>query len=1125
MRNSPLYPFLLLSVVAFSSPLSAQWIQEGSPFRGAGAVGTAGQGNAMAISADSTTIIVGASADSGGFGTAWVYFRGASSWSQTGGKLIPTDAVGYPAFGVSVAVSADGNTAIIGGASDNSTRGAAWIFTRSGNVWTQQGGKLVGSGMTGLSRMGTSVCISADGNTAIVGGPYDSSSIGAAWIFVRSGGVWSQQGPKLVGSGRIGAASQGYSVALSSDGNTALIGGYRDSTYIGAAWVFTRTGGVWTQQGGKLVGTGYVGPYYISQGQSVALSGDGNTALVGGPDDSSGVGAAWVFTRSGGVWVQQGAKLVGSNHIWTASYYGVYTGCSVSLSSDGNTALIGGYGDDIPGAVWIFTRAADVWSQQGNKVVPTSFTGEIAFGRSVSISGDGNTAVIGSPNDRVSGWGAGAFWVYTRGSGVWSYRMKGSATGAAGEAMQGQSLAISRDGRYSIVGGAKDFGGGTSIWSFERVNNVWVQRGPKSQFGKYVTAVNPENNQWTALSGDGRTRFVGDAWYDSSSGRIRIDTMRAPFGDWGTIMQPPRPPFAPANGNRIGYAVAISLAGNNIIFGAPGVSSVLAADKIDGVWQTTASGLGTMIPNESFGWSVALSGNGKTAVVGAPDDRRIGAAAFVFDRSGANWPIRGLSLVASGLVGTDTRYGHCVAISDDGNTAVIGSPNDDMGRGATWVFARIDSVWQQVGSKLIGTGATGSASQGTSVAISGDGSTIAVGGPGDQSSAGAVWMFVRYNGSFTQQGTKLTGSGMVGAAHLGTSLALNGDGSLCLTGGPADLTNAGSVWTFRLPREASIASIADLPNDQGGKVRVTWHKSEFDQPRDRNQVTYYGIWRRIVSLAKQLPSSPLVPAGTMNDTLALRYDLVATVPAVQSPTYNFVAPTLVDSSASGPGRTWFIISAHTSDPNTYYISAPAVGSSIDNIPPAAITGGSITPLPDGALALAWNPDRVDSDLKGYCVYRSAAGGFTPGPSNAIGFTTDTTFSDTTAQHGVTSYYRIAAVDLHDNAGQPSAELNAIPVGVGEKKEEVPTEFSLSQNYPNPFNPSTTIRYGLPEKSRVSLTIYNTLGQVVAVLKEGEEEAGYHEVKFDATRLSSGVYICRLSAGRNFVRTVKILLIR
>jgi FG-GAP repeat len=179
-------------------------------------------------------------------------------------------------------MSADGNTAIVGGQNDNGATGAAWFYTLSGGVWTQQGGKLVATDAVGPAEQGYSVSLSADGNTAIVGGPFDNglAGIGAAWVYTRSGGVWTQQGLKLVGTGSVHVdAQQGSSVSLSADGNTAIVGGGGDNSFIGAAWVYTRSGGVWTQQGGKLVGTDAVGP--AAQGQSVALSADGNTAIVG----------------------------------------------------------------------------------------------------------------------------------------------------------------------------------------------------------------------------------------------------------------------------------------------------------------------------------------------------------------------------------------------------------------------------------------------------------------------------------------------------------------------------------------------------------------------------------------------------------------------------------------------------------------------------------------------------------------------------------------------------------------------------------------------------------------------------------------------------------------------------
>ena len=160
-------------------------------------------------------------------------------WTQQGPKLVGPGAVGNAIQGLSVSLSADGNTAMVGGYFDNLGAGAAWVWTRSGGVWTQQGSKLVGSGAVGPALQGQSVSISADGNTAFVGGSNDNGALGAAWVWIRSGGVWSQLGTKLVGSGAVGKTLQGASVSLSADGNTAIVGAPWDNGYAGAAWVFT----------------------------------------------------------------------------------------------------------------------------------------------------------------------------------------------------------------------------------------------------------------------------------------------------------------------------------------------------------------------------------------------------------------------------------------------------------------------------------------------------------------------------------------------------------------------------------------------------------------------------------------------------------------------------------------------------------------------------------------------------------------------------------------------------------------------------------------------------------------------------------------------------------------------
>jgi hypothetical protein len=273
--------------------------------------------------------------------------------------------------GHSVALSDDGNTAIVGSPLDDSLSnehfsGAAWVFERGDGSWTEQR-KLFSEEVIGHAQQGFSVALSADGKTAIIGSPGDDDRNGAAWVFERGDGSWTEQ-QKLTGRAAIGRAQQGVSVALSGDGNTAIVGGLGDDDEKGAAWVFERGDGSWTEQQ-KLTGRAVIGR--AQQGVSVALSGDGNTAIVGGPGDDDEKGAAWVFTRSSGTWTHL-QKLVGREAIGPARQ-----GSSVALSTDGDTAIVGGTNDDGgKGAAWVYSVSI---GQPGClRIVPINFGVQVA---------------------------------------------------------------------------------------------------------------------------------------------------------------------------------------------------------------------------------------------------------------------------------------------------------------------------------------------------------------------------------------------------------------------------------------------------------------------------------------------------------------------------------------------------------------------------------------------------------------------------------------------------------------------------------------------------------------------------------------------------------------------------
>ena len=249
----------------------------------------------------------------------------------------------------------------------------------SGERAASTGGKLSGTGGTGTPEQGGSVTLSADGNTLLVGGMLDGGGPGAAWVFTRTGATWSQQGAKLVGTGATGAANQGCSVALSADGNTASLGGFADSSDAGAFWVFTRSGAAWSQLDSKLVGAGGAGN--STQGNSVAVSGDASTILEGGPSDDTGTGAVWPFVISGP------APSIGGFSPGAAT-----VGVAITLTVNGANFL--------PGAVvnWNTTALATTFvsSTQVTAAVPASLAASAGSASITVVNPDGKTSTASS---------------------------------------------------------------------------------------------------------------------------------------------------------------------------------------------------------------------------------------------------------------------------------------------------------------------------------------------------------------------------------------------------------------------------------------------------------------------------------------------------------------------------------------------------------------------------------------------------------------------------------------------------------------------------------------------------------------------------------------------------------
>jgi cysteine-rich repeat protein len=366
-------------------------------------------------------------------------------------KLLSSDGMGQDRFGEGVAL--DGDTAIIGATRDDdngSESGSAYVFTRTGGVWTEQAKLLPADGTT-LDRFGSVVAISGD--TAIIGAYGDGIWEGSAYVFTRTGGVWTQQA-KLLAYDDDHNDEFGRSLAL--DGDTAIIGAARNDdngSESGSAYVFTRTAGVWTWQAKLLASDGVA---HDAFGRGVAI--DGDTVLIGAPQGWQGGinGSAYIFTRTGGVWTEQ-VKLLPSNGADSDRF-----GFSVAL--DGDTAVIGAHGDNDngfeSGSAYVFTRTGGVWTEQA-KLLASDGTPVNYFGWDVSL--DGDLVVIGAYRDDDNGTDSGSAYVFGQTAGVWTEQVKLVPTDNSFDDDFGWAVAL--DGNTAVIGAPGDDDSGTNSGS------------------------------------------------------------------------------------------------------------------------------------------------------------------------------------------------------------------------------------------------------------------------------------------------------------------------------------------------------------------------------------------------------------------------------------------------------------------------------------------------------------------------------------------------------------------------------------------------------------------------------------------------------------------------------------
>lgn len=440
-------------------------------------------------------------------------------------------------FGWAVALSGDGTTLAVGadseaggstGVNGNQTdlslpvSGAVFVFVRTGAVWTQQA--YVKASNTRLSaRFGHAVALSKDGNTLAVGADNESSNAtgidgnqadasmtnaGAVYVFSRTGSTWAQDAylkpsntrANALFGGALALSSDGTTLAVGSDGETSSATGVDGSqadaslAHAGAAYVFTKSGGVWSQQAYVKASNTRASSSF---GFSIGLSADGNTLAVGAPNESSaatgvggnqadtsspGTGSVYVYERLAGKWSQ--------NAYVKASNSGGQFGFGLALSADGATLAVGapteasgatgidGNQNDQTafgsGAVYVLARGSTTWSQQAY-VKASNTRAQAAFGLSMALAADGNVMVVGSPLEVSNATGmngdqmnasanaAGAVYAFTRLATLWAQRAYMKASNTRQLAYFGSALTLTPAGDLLGVGSYGESGGSVGV--------------------------------------------------------------------------------------------------------------------------------------------------------------------------------------------------------------------------------------------------------------------------------------------------------------------------------------------------------------------------------------------------------------------------------------------------------------------------------------------------------------------------------------------------------------------------------------------------------------------------------------------------------------------------------------
>jgi hypothetical protein len=251
------------------------------------------------------------------------------------------------------------------------------------------------------------------------------------------------------------------------------------------------------------------------------------------------------------------------------------------------------------------------------------------------------------------------------------------------------------------------------------------------------------------------------------------------------------------------------------------------------------------------------------------------------------------------------------------------------------------------------------------------------------------------------------------------------------------------------------------------------------------------------------------------------WEFVGAAPSRGIINYALTVPTRADSSAGGIPREVYEVDVHGTALNFIASSDPDSGYSVDNLAPPAPTGfGGAWSA--GSTQVFWDPSTAP-DLAGYRLYRGSSPAFVPGPGSRVASPVTTHYTDTPAPP---AWYKLTAVDVHDNEG-PAAAL--LPAGVLAVGDDVPATLALTPLGARPAGREARLRYALPAAAMLRIDVFDAAGRRVRTLFEGARPAGVHDVTWDlrdaaGRPASNGLYFARLRAGRD-TRVARLLIAR